>query len=133
MWLYKNPRSADIVSPAILIYSVIFCPLLTTFFYYGMTKNKRDLRAASWTWTLILCLNGLITSLLKISVGRPRPDFYYRCFPDGVLVVNPLYSQPQNGSLEYFSCTGDLKVINEGRKSFPSGHSSCKFSFFTTF
>lgn len=62
---------------------------------------------------------GLLSSLafafvfvcvVKVSVGRLRPDFIARCMPQGGV------------------CTGDPMVIQEGRKSFPSGHSGLSFA-----
>lgn len=127
MWQYRNPRTPDYVSPQALFLSVILGPLFTTSLHLLMTQNRRDFRAASWTWTLLLGLNGLATSLFKITYGRPRPDFFYRCFPDGIMILNNNTGLIDDGTLELFNCTGDAFVINEGRKSFPSGHSSCKY------
>ncbi|XP_013119586.2 uncharacterized protein LOC106096397 isoform X1 [Stomoxys calcitrans] len=129
MWLYKNPRTQDIVSPLSLLLAVIFGPFIVTLVHLALTKDRKDFRAASWTWTLILGLNGLATSLLKISVGRPRPDYFYRCFPDGVMHLSNNATNMDN-LLDLFNCTGSTNAINEGRKSFPSGHSSFAFAGF---
>ncbi|XP_016954179.1 phospholipid phosphatase 5 isoform X1 [Drosophila biarmipes] len=129
LWLYKNPRRPDIVRGGELLFWVIVAPFLVTVAFYWFTKDRRDFRAASWAWTLALCMNGIPTSLLKITVGRPRPDYFFRCFPDGVMVLNTTSSSLDTSILD-FNCTGLPGDINEGRKSFPSGHSSFAFASF---
>lgn len=56
----------------------------------------------------------IVTDLLKVFVGRPRPYFAAAC----TAYVSGSFSQ----------CTGDPATVAEARKSFPSGHSSLAFS-----
>ncbi|EDX11738.1 GD19793 [Drosophila simulans] len=126
LWLYKNPRRPGHRQgrgAALLGDSGSLSG------HYRLLLTNRDFRAASWAWTLALCMNGIPTSVLKITVGRPRPDFFYRCFPDGVMVLNTTSSGLDTSILD-FNCTGLPGDINEGRKSFPSGHSSFAFASF---
>ncbi|KIM90375.1 hypothetical protein PILCRDRAFT_59930 [Piloderma croceum F 1598] len=60
-------------------------------------------------------LTRLITEFLKSSVGRLRPDFLARCRWDPAVQA----------------CTGNADTILNGRRSFPSGHSSAIFASMT--
>ncbi|XP_064465762.1 phospholipid phosphatase 5-like [Ornithodoros turicata] len=114
-WLYKFPRTESYVTTTSLWVIVFTFPVVVILTVYLYIKDKGDLIQATLGLSLALCLNGIITNVIKVSVGRPRPDFFFRCFPDGV------------GSLSR-PCTGPDRDVVEGLKSFPSGHSSFSFT-----
>ncbi|XP_057688989.1 phospholipid phosphatase 5 [Corythoichthys intestinalis] len=117
MWLYKYSRVDQDHVPTPLMFSIaLLTPLIVIMIFTLMTKSERgDAKEASLAVTLTLVLNGVFTNVIKLAVGRPRPDFFFRCFPDGQM------------NLE-LRCSGDPDVVMEGRKSFPSGHSSFAFA-----
>ncbi|KAA6394118.1 MAG: phosphatidate phosphatase [Streblomastix strix] len=68
-----------------------------------------------------------LTLLLKIYVGRLRPDFLQRCIPDVEDVeLHRIEDMKVFGRLlaHDFKCTGVDKIVKEGHMSFPSGHAS---------
>uniref|UniRef100_A0A672SET1 Phospholipid phosphatase 5-like n=1 Tax=Sinocyclocheilus grahami TaxID=75366 RepID=A0A672SET1_SINGR len=109
LWLYKfHPVKKDRVPTRFMFSIALFTPLLVIFLFALLKKGgKGDMKEAS-----------LVLFPVKLNFclpARPRPDFFYRCFPDGQM--NP-----------ELHCSGDPDVVMEGRKSFPSGHSSFAFA-----
>ncbi|KAG8901989.1 hypothetical protein FRC01_009695 [Tulasnella sp. 417] len=73
---------------------------------------------------LSLGLTGTITNVIKICVGRPRPDLIDRCQP-----VDGSVNAPLHGLSNYAICTQtDMYILNDGFRSFPSGHASLSFA-----
>lgn len=77
-------------------------------------SSRKDCKLAISGLTLAFSLNAFLTAYIKILVGRPRPDFIQRCFPS------------VKGT-DFTKCTGHLDHVYDGRRSFPSGHSSFSF------
>lgn len=114
LWLYKNPRTHSYVPSAMLWLIAFLIPSIVIFMVNMTRKQKTDGEEALLGVSLALMINGIVTNIIKLIVGRPRPDYFWRCFPDGQIKPN-------------LECTGKREEIIEGLKSFPSGHSSFSF------
>lgn len=64
-----------------------------------------------------------------MSVGWLRPDFFARCEP--VIPENITIQYGQDVTSEYPCTSTDSGVIDDGRQSFPSGHTSFSFNLAT--
>ncbi|ADM12464.1 membrane associated phosphatidic acid phosphatase [Encephalitozoon intestinalis ATCC 50506] len=97
----------------------ILAPLGIMFGTFRINIVKRVDEIYFYMSFLVACLfTSAIVENMKNVVGRLRPDFLDRCIPVGG------------------KCTGDPSIVMEGRKSFPSGHTSiaaCGFMFLAFF
>ncbi|KAB5536643.1 PAP2 superfamily-domain-containing protein [Coniochaeta sp. 2T2.1] len=126
----------SVLIPAILIaiIAIVFVP--------GATVPKGTPKSLIWKrklWELHTGLLGLALSLvaawfitngMKNLFGKPRPDLLSRCQPDianlATYVVGGIANISSNGQLVSAAiCTNtDKYVMDDGFRSYPSGHSS---------
>ena len=108
----------------------------------GTRPSTAHYRTAVWrraAWEFHISILGLIaagaatifmTEGLKVMIGKPRPDCISRCLPDMAnyedFVISGVASTLSSGQLVSKAiCTQkDYHRLNDGFKSFPSGHSS---------
>ncbi|XP_076917401.1 lipid phosphate phosphatase 2-like isoform X1 [Bidens hawaiensis] len=103
---------------AVPVYAVLL-PILIFLFIYFKRRDIYDLHHAILGLLFSILITGVLTDAIKDATGRPRPDFFWRCFPDGI------DSYDKWGNV---ICHGNNSDIREGHKSFPSGHSSWSFA-----
>ncbi|XP_074376261.1 lipid phosphate phosphatase 2-like isoform X1 [Apium graveolens] len=116
----KYPFKEDTVPMFVVPVYALLLPCIIFLMYYISRRDVYDLHYAIIGILFSVLITAVITDAIKDAVGRPRPSFFYRCFPDG----KPVFQT--NGDV---LCTNLAeKVIKEGYKSFPSGHTSWSFA-----
>ncbi|KAF2948304.1 hypothetical protein DAI22_01g027200 [Oryza sativa Japonica Group] len=98
----------------------IVCPVIIFLSVYIARRDVYDLHHATLGVLYSVLITAVVTTVVKNAVGRPRPDFFWRCFPDG----KQLYDQVTGDVI----CHGEKSFLKDGRKSFPSGHTSWSFA-----
>ncbi|XP_030747754.1 phospholipid phosphatase 5 [Sitophilus oryzae] len=121
MWMYKYPAVPPIIPKNLLFVLIILIPSVIFSVEYALKGRKEDIIKGVYGITLAYALNAILTVVLKLFVGRPRPNFFMRCFPDGY-------------GVDINNCTGEYGGHMDGRKSFPSAHTTFAFTgmFFMT-
>ncbi|SNX86169.1 related to DPP1 - diacylglycerol pyrophosphate phosphatase [Melanopsichium pennsylvanicum] len=110
------------------ILAVLIPALIIVGFSLGISRSVWDLHNGLLGFVLANALTLTVTTIIKVCVGRGRPDLIDRC-------------QPQSGSTNATPyglvtdtiCTVgiDNKTLRDGFRSFPSGHASTSFAGLT--
>uniref|UniRef100_A0A667ZKA2 Phospholipid phosphatase 1 n=1 Tax=Myripristis murdjan TaxID=586833 RepID=A0A667ZKA2_9TELE len=129
----KYPLKEDTISYQLLGGIMIPITVLTMIFgeclsvYLNRIKSKSSfcnnyvacVYKAVGTFLFGAAMSQSLTDIAKYSIGRLRPHFLDVCKPDWSHINCTL-----GDYIEDFTCTGDKRMVNEGRLSFYSGHSS---------
>ncbi|KAJ3694453.1 hypothetical protein LUZ60_009933 [Juncus effusus] len=116
----KYPHKANTVPAwAVPVISVVF-PVIIFVGIFLRRRDIYDLHHSILGLLFSVLITGVITDAIKNAVGRPRPDFFWRCFPDG----QEMYDELTRNVI----CHGVSSAIKDGHKSFPSGHTSYAFA-----
>ncbi len=117
LWRLSYPLAANQVPPWAVPAIATAAPLAAVG-AARLTGHIGPLEAHHASLAALTCVaaNGLATNLLKVAVGRWRPNFAARCWPGGA----PPRLTPEGRP----DCATDAVNPAEGMKSFPSGHTS---------
>ena len=109
------PFSDQTIPGWLLGFSTVTIPIVLIIAVGFLHGPKLDVHAGLCAYLVAMGLNDTVTDTLKLYVGRFRPNFYKMC----------------GFSMESLVCEGADDYNREGRRSFPSGHSSTTFCAFT--
>ncbi|KAJ2445445.1 hypothetical protein GGF42_005999 [Coemansia sp. RSA 2424] len=126
---YVPPNEQTVTVPMLFAVSICVPAAIIASIAFGVKRNWHDLHVGLLGLLLSVSLTLMFTNGLKNVVGRPRPNLLARCLP--VPTSGPLRDPPQGLSSVAICTQPDLGVLNEGFRSFPSGHTSLAFAGMT--
>lgn len=108
----RYPYSGETIGVPIVAILIIILPCAVLGILTLTYPRRMDLCLAAMSLAQSLCLTLLITEALKVTVARPRPNFFSYC----------QYNESTS------KCTGPASHKRDARLSFPSGHASNSFA-----
>ncbi|RXH96589.1 hypothetical protein DVH24_009093 [Malus domestica] len=90
---------------AVPIYAVLL-PVAIFLVYYICRKDVYDLHHAILGLFYSVLITLVITDAIKDAVGRPRPNFFWRCFPNGIGVGLGFLAWYLSGKIKVFDRRG---------------------------
>lgn len=110
------------------VLAVLVPAIIIAIISLGISRSVWDLHSGILGLVLAHALTVTITTIVKVTVGRPRPDLIDRCQPlPGSANASP-YGLVTDAIC---SVSPNSSIVRDGFRSFPSGHSSTSWTGFT--
>ncbi|KAJ1740427.1 hypothetical protein LPJ78_002982 [Coemansia sp. RSA 989] len=126
---YIPPHQQTVTVPMLFAVSIAMPVAVIVMTSVGFKRNLHDLHVGLLGLLMGVSLTLMFTNSLKNVLGRPRPSLLARCLP--TMPKRPLDDPPQGLSTTSICTQTSMAVLNEGFRSFPSGHTSLAFAGMT--
>ena len=104
-----------------IVYSAVFPALVLLLWAIITRPSAHKLHVSFLGLAVSLMTTPFLTDIIKNAVGRPRPDLIDRCRPEA--------GTPEHKLVTFSVCMQvNEHILQEGWRSFPSGHSSFAFA-----
>ncbi|KAJ2847922.1 hypothetical protein IWW36_003597 [Coemansia brasiliensis] len=126
---YVPPHQQTVTVPMLFAVSIAMPVAVIVMVSVGFKRNLHDLHVGLLGLLMGVSLTLMFTNSLKNVLGRPRPSLLARCLP--TMPSHALDDPPQGLSTISICTQTNMAVLNEGFRSFPSGHTSLAFAGMT--
>ncbi|KAF9137612.1 hypothetical protein BGX30_010045 [Mortierella sp. GBA39] len=125
--MYPYKEKETIPTWALIVIAVVFPAVLMAVVSLFIRRSSYDFHNGILGLLLSVSLTIVVTQVVKVTVGKHRPDFIDRCKPmlNGVAITR---DEPLKLWTMDVCTTTDHLVFKDGIRSFPSGHASTSFA-----